>query len=379
VTGSGFLDQLFYGNFVRQWLIAAGVFLVVFALLVLLRRLVCSRLEKVATRTTNLVDDLVLEIVKGTKKFFLFFLALWAASRALLLSGRGELYLLRVEALVALGQGALWAGSAVRFWVQTTLGRRRAAGDLGSVTTIRALEITAKFIVWSLALVTALGTIGINIGPLITGLGVGGIAIALAVQNVLGDLLAALAIIFDKPFDVGDSIVVDTVSGTVEHIGLKTTRIRSISGEQVIIANGELLKSRIRNFKRLYERRVAFNVDITYDTSPDLLERIPGMIRDAVTAQQPVRFDRSHLATFGDSSLRFETVYFVLDPDYMKFMNIQQAINLDLLRRFHAAGIAFALPSRTLYVRGEDGKNAAVVLNDRGRVEAGSVEAGPKA
>ena len=364
MTGSGFLDRLFYGNFVRQWLIAGGVFLVVFALLVVLRRLVCSRLEKVATRTTNIVDDLVLEIVKGTKSFFLFFLAVWAASRALLLSGRGEMYLLRVVALVALGQGALWTGAAIRFWVQTTLGRRKAAGDLGSVATIRALEIAAQVIVWSLAIVTALGTLGINIGPLITGLGVGGIAIALAVQNVLGDLLAALAIIFDKPFDVGDSIVVDNISGTVEHIGLKTTRIRSISGEQVIIANGELLKSRIRNYKRLYERRVSFNVDVTLDTAPDLAERIPGMIRDAVTAQQPVRFDRSHFMTFTDSSLRFETVYFVLDADYNKFMNIQQAINLELLRRFGAAGIQFAMPSRTLYVRGDDGKETAVSLSD---------------
>jgi len=370
VTGSGFLDRLFYGNFVRQWLIAAAVFVVVFLLLVVLRRLVCGRLEKLATRTTNLVDDLVFEIVKGTKAFFLFFIALWAASRALLLSGRGELYLLRVLALVALAQGALWAGSAIRFWVQSTLDRRRAAGDLGSVATIRALEIAAKMIAWSLAIVTALGTIGINIGPLITGLGVGGIAIALAVQNILGDLLAALAIIFDKPFDVGDAITVDNVSGTVEHIGLKTTRIRSVSGEQVIIANGELLKSRIRNYKRLYERRVAFNIDVTYETKPELLERIPEMIRDTVTAQQPVRFDRSHFAAFTDSSIRFETVYFVLDADYGKYMNIQQAINLELVRRFRANGIEFAFPSRTLYLRGSDGKSTTSLLPDRAQAKA---------
>ena len=375
MTGSGFLDRLFYGNFVRQWLIAAVVFVVVFLLLAVLRRLVCGRLEKLATRTTNIVDDLVLEIVKGTKAFFLFFIALWAGSRALLLSGRGELYLLRVLALVALAQGALWAGSAIRFWVQSTLDRRRAAGDLGSVATIRALEIAAKMIAWSLAIVTALGTIGINIGPLITGLGVGGIAIALAVQNVLGDLLAALAIIFDKPFDVGDAIVVDNVTGTVEHIGLKTTRIRSVSGEQVIIANGELLKSRIRNYKRLYERRVAFNIDVTYDTKPELLERIPEMIRDTVTSQQPVRFDRSHFAAFTDSSMRFETVYFVLDADYTKYMNIQQAINLELVRRFKAAGIEFAFPSRTLYLRSSDGKSASI-LADRGSAKAAPMQSG---
>ena len=362
MTTPAFLDRLIYGNFVRQWLIAAGVLVVVYLLLVVLRRLVCSRLEKLAARTTNTIDDLVLEIVKGTKPFFFFFIALWAAARALLLSGRAELYLLRILALVTIGQSALWVGSAIRFYVQTTLDRRRASGDLGSVATIRALEIAAKFVAWSLAIVTALGTIGINIGPLITGLGVGGIAIALAVQNVLGDLLAALAIIFDKPFDVGDSIVVDTVSGSVEHIGLKTTRIRSISGEQVIIANGELLKSRIRNYKRLYERRVVFTIDVTYDTSPELVERIPTMLREIVSAQQPVRFDRSHFAVFGDSALRFETVYFVLDPDYLRFMNIQQAINLEVLRRFRGLGIDFAFPTRTLLVRGDDGKDVAVVM-----------------
>ena len=353
MSSKGILNTLFYGNFVRQWLIALGVLVVVYVLLLVLRRLVCARLEKVAKRTTNLVDDLLLEMVKGTRPWFLFALALLAASQMLLLAPRPERAFVRLVKLVALVQAALWAASAVTFWVQTHLDRRRSAGDLAGVSTIRALGIGAKLIAWLIAFITALATYGVNIAALVTGLGVGGIALALAVQNILGDLLAALAIIFDKPFEIGDSITVDQISGTVEHIGLKTTRIRSVSGEQIIISNSELLKSRIRNYKRMYERRVAFTTDVSYGTSEEQASRIPQIIREAVSAQQPIRFDRSHFMAYTDSSMRFETVYWVLDPDYGKFMDIQQAINLRLLNRFREEKIEFAYPARVVYLKGQ--------------------------
>src|SRR5689334_11840107 len=202
-----------------------------------------------------------------------------------------------------------------------------------------------------LALV-ALNRLGVDVTALITGLGVGGIAIALAVQNVLGDLFAALAIVLDKPFVVGDAITVDTFSGTVEHVGLKTTRLRSVNGEQIIFSNADLLKSRIKNFKRMQERRVLFMVGVTYDTPPDVVERIPSMLREAVEAQQQVRFDRSHFVSYGDSALNFETVYFVLTADYLTFANVNQAVNLAVLRKFSADKIDFAFPTRTIVVRG---------------------------
>jgi len=352
MSSKGILNTLFYGNFVRQWLIALGVLVVVFALLLLLRSLICARLEKVAKRTSNLVDDLALEIVKGTRPWFLFALALMAAAQMLLLAPRPERAFVRLVKLVALVQAALWAATAVSFWVQTHLDRRRSAGDLAGVSTIRALGIGAKIIAWIIAFITALATYGVNIAALVTGLGVGGIAIALAVQNILGDLLAALAIIFDKPFEIGDTIVVDTMSGTVEHIGLKTTRIRSTNGEQIIVSNSELLKSRIRNYRCMYERRVAFTTDVSYDTSEDTAKRIPQIIREAVDAQTPIRFERSHFAAYTDSALRFETVYWVLDPDYGKHMDIQQAINLRLLARFKAESIEFAYPTRAIHLKG---------------------------
>jgi len=179
------------------------------------------------------------------------------------------------------------------------------------------------------------------------------VAIALAVQNILGDLFAALSIVFDKPFDVGDSIAVDQAQGTVERIGLKTTRIRSISGEQIIISNSELLKSRIRNYKRQLDRRVVFTTDVTYDTPPEVIAGIPGMIREVISAQQPVRFDRSHFTQYTDSALRVETVYHVLDADYGRYLDIQQTINLELLRRFNAAKIEFAFPTRSIVINGD--------------------------
>jgi small-conductance mechanosensitive channel len=145
----------------------------------------------------------------------------------------------------------------------------------------------------------------------------------------------------------------------VEQIGLKTTRLRSLSGEQIIFANAELLKGRIRNYKRLYERRNLFALDVTYDTPPAVVARIPGMIREIVEAQRPVRFDRSHFSGYGESALRFETVYYVLDPDYNRHMDIQQAIFLAVLERFEREGIAFAFPTRTIVHKHEPGAAGA--------------------
>jgi small-conductance mechanosensitive channel len=255
--------------------------------------------------------------------------------------------------LAMLWQIAVWGGAAVTFWAKHQTANRSTTNDRGSIAMITAMAVGAKVLLWVLVLFTSLKTVfGIEITALITGLGVGGIAIALAVQNILGDLLAALAIVFDKPFDVGDSIGVDNITGTVEHIGLKTTRIRSSTGEQVIIGNGDLLKSRLRNFKRMYQRRGHFNLDVTFDTPVEVLARLPGIVEEIVKAQSPVTFDHSHVASFGDSAIRIETVYYVLDPESKVLMDVQQAIYLEILRRFAAENVKFAFPSRTIYHEG---------------------------
>ncbi len=206
--------------------------------------------------------------------------------------------------------------------------------------------------VWTIVLLLLLGNLGVQITPLLAGLGVGGIAVALAAQNVLGDLFASLSIVLDKPFAVGDFLIIGDFLGTVEQVGIKTTRLRSLSGEQLVFSNNDLLNSRIRNYGRMYERRVLFSIGVTYQTPSEKLRRIPRIVREAVEAQDRVRFDRSHFKEYGDFALVFETVYYVLAADYNIYMDIQQAINLRIYEQFEAEGIEFAYPTQTVYVPG---------------------------
>ncbi len=198
-----------------------------------------------------------------------------------------------------------------------------------------------------------LDNLGVNITTLVAGLGVGGIAIALAVQNILSDVFCSVAILVDKPFQVGDFIIVGDMMGTVEKIGIKTTRVRSLSGEQLVFSNADLVNSRIRNYKRMQERRVVFSFGVIYQTPADKLEHIPAMVKEIIESVDQARFDRTHFKQFGDSSLDFECVYYVLSRDYNLYMDIQQKINLELFTRFEKEGIEFAYPTRTLYISKE--------------------------
>jgi small-conductance mechanosensitive channel len=199
-------------------------------------------------------------------------------------------------------------------------------------------------------LLVALDNLGIDVTALVAGLGIGGVAVALSVQNILGDLFASLSIILDKPFVIGDFLIIDDYMGSVEYVGLKTTRVRSLSGEQLIFSNSDLLKSRIRNYGRMFERRVVFSIGVTYDTPREKLRRIPGIIQKAIEAEDKTRFDRSHFMKYGDYSLQFETVYYVLSADYNSYMDIQQAIYFAIHEAFEQEQIEFAYPTQTLFV-----------------------------
>jgi small-conductance mechanosensitive channel len=347
------LSRTFLGNPIQAWLIALVASALAYFGLKAVRRLVTLKLSAIAKRTDTPIDDFAAELVSRTRPFFLAAVAVYVALTYLVLSPGVAANLRRLLLLALLLQIGFWANVAVKLWVERYLARREALADRAGVATIQALGVGALALVWIMLFLTALGTYGVNVTALVTGLGIGGIAIALAVQSLLGDLLAAIAIVFDKPFDVGDAIFVDGQVGIVEHIGIKTTRLRALSGEQVIITNSDLIKVRIRNFKRMYQRRVNFSVDVTYDTPPEVMERIPPMVREIVEAQPLGKFDRCHFAAFAESSLRIETIYFVLDPDFTKYMDTHQAINLEILRRFNAQGIKFAFPSRTVYVEQE--------------------------
>lgn len=355
------LNELFLGNSVKAWLYAAATAGGTLLVALIVRSVLVSRLGKLAARTTNNIDDMIVAMLKQTRTWVLVAASILAALAPLEFPTRVGTIISPAFKLVILWQITLWLVSGVSFWIQHHLEHRTGTHDRTSVAMITAMGVGAKALIWILMFLMALRSVfGLEITPLITGLGVSGIAVALAVQNILGDLLAALAIVFDKPFDVGDSIGVDNINGTVEHIGLKTTRIRSQTGEQIIIGNGDLLKSRLRNYRRMQQRRALFNLDVPFDSPPDVLARIPKMLEEIVVAQKPVRFDRSHVASFTESAIRIETVYFVLDPEYKLYMDIQQAINLEILRRFNTEQLKFALPSRTVYHEGPNAKDLAV-------------------
>jgi small-conductance mechanosensitive channel len=343
------MSSTYLGNSTRAWLIAALIAAVVYVVLAVIRRILISRLGVLAARTETDIDDAIVDLIKATRPFFIAAVALAAAVRGLEIHTRLVAPLSAFLQLLVLVQIGLWISGLIAFMVGRALTKRREAADRIGVAAVRAIGVTVKVIVWIILAVVALQFVfEKNVTALVTGIGVGGIALALAVQNILGDLLAAVAIVFDRPFDVGDSIAVDGMSGTVEQIGLKTTRLRSVTGEQLVIGNAELLKTKLRNYKRMYERRALLNLAVTYDTPPDVIARIPAMMKSIIEAQKSVRFERSHFAGFEESALRIETVYFVLDPDYSRFMDAQQAVNLEVLRRFNAQRIEFAFPTQTV-------------------------------
>jgi small-conductance mechanosensitive channel len=363
MQAQNFLEWRFYHNSLQAWLAAGIAFAVIGTTLFIVRTVVARRLAKVAERTATTADDAIVDLLRRTRYFFILTAAVAGGMLFLDLPERTRA-IGRVLGTVALIlQIAIWGNGLITFWFRN-YAERKAESDISSRTTIAAFSFVARAILWIMLFLVALNRLGYDVTALITGLGVGGIAIALAVQNVLGDLFAALAIVLDKPFVVGDTIGVDTFTGTVEHVGLKTTRIRSLNGELLIFSNADLLRSRIRNFKRMQERRVSFMISVTYDTPPDTVERIPTIIREAVEAQEQVRFDRSHFTTFGESALNFETVYFVLTADYLVYSNIHQAINLQILRQFAGAKIEFAYPTRAIVVRGSS------VADTRGAIGA---------
>jgi len=252
-------------------------------------------------------------------------------------------------------QGGVW-GSVLITSLLNAYQERVLKNDPRAVTTINILGIFTKLTLWSIALLLILDNIGIDVTALVAGLGIGGVAVALAAQNILGDLFSSLSIMLDKPFVVGDFITVDDYMGTVEYVGLKSTRIRSLSGEQLVLSNSDLLKSRIRNYGRMFERRVLFTIGVTYETSRDKLKRVPTIIRKAIEAQHDTRFDRSHFMKYGDYALMFETVFFVLTPDYNTYMDIQETIFFDIHEAFEQEGIEFAYPTQRIYVTPEKGQ-----------------------
>lgn len=335
------LDTAYYGNTVTAWLIALAAALSIFVVLNVAKRVALRRLARGAAATETDVDDIALQLLRKTRAAFFAIVAIYFASFLLYLTPRIARAIDLGMIVAVLAQIAIVGNSAICLAV-SRYNRKRVSTNNESTATITALGYVSRLLLWAIALLLVLDNLGINITALIAGLGITGIAVALAVQNILGDLFASFSIMLDRPFVIGDFIVVDNFMGHVEYIGLKTTRLRSIFGEQIIFSNADLLKSRIRNHKRMLERRVVFNLSLTYENSHDTLQRVPALVRDVVSAQAHARFGRAHFREYRDFALIFEIVYFIDTADYELYMDIQQNINLAIFQRFHEHGVEFA-------------------------------------
>jgi small-conductance mechanosensitive channel len=350
------LEQAWLDNDLEAFAVALGVVAAAMIALWIARAVVARVLDSVSRRTNTLMDDIAANAARSTNLWLLLPLALHLGATILQLHeslGRAT----ATAAMIGLAlQGGVWASRIAGGWIGTR-GRAREATDGAALMALALLGFAARVAIWTLVLLVVLDQLGFNITALVAGLGIGGVAIALAVQNVLGDLFASLSIVLDRPFVVGDFIIVDDLMGTVERVGVKTTRVRSLSGEVLVFSNSDLLKSRIRNYQQMLERRVVFSVGVTYETPAEKVRRIPAMLREAVEAQARTRFDRAHFKEYADSSLAFEVVYHVLDRDFNLFMDVQQAINLAILDRFASQGIEFAYPTSTLHIRSAPGES----------------------
>lgn len=347
------LDHVWLGNTLAQWLLAATAFLTCFFVLPSLRMFVMARARRLAGRDPPVWIDLVLLLIRRTRRLFLVVVALYVAERFLTLSPRVEEISAAVIVLTFWIQAALWGVAAAEFALRQRQERMAAAGEPRQSGSMSVLLFVARVAIFALAVLLALDNLGVDITALVAGLGIGGIAIALAVQTVLGDLLASLSITLDKPFRVGDLLRLDDIEGTVEAIGVRSTRLRSVTGEQVIVANADLLKSRLRNLGRMPERRVLFQLGVAYETPPDKLATVAAIVRQAIESVAGTRFEHCALRHFGESALGFEVVYFVPDWDNarLRFIEINDAVARAIHAGFAASGIAFAYPTRNVIVR----------------------------
>jgi len=343
-----FFDTIYYNNTIQSYLTTAGIILGGMLIIRLFRKGILARLKKWATTTETNFDDYV---VSAVERFVLPMLnvgVMYVAIKYLNLTEEASKILRNAFVIAFMFYVIRMTTSSLRIMLES-YARRQEGGD-EKVKQLKGIMIVISILIWSMGAVFLFDNLGYDVTAIITGLGIGGLAVALAAQTILGDLFNYFVIFFDRPFEIGDFIVVDDKRGNVEYVGIKTTRIKSITGEQIIISNSDLTNSRVHNFKRMEKRRILFNLGVTYQTTPEQLKEIPQIISKIITDQKDAQMDRCHFATYGDFSLNFETVYFVNEPDYVKYMDIQQSINLHIFEAFAERKIEFAYPTQTIFM-----------------------------
>lgn len=341
------LGVLVWGNTLEEYATALVVFVVFTVVFKVMQWIILSHLARLAEKTETDIDDTLIRIVKSLKPQFYYFIAFFFASK----------FLTFTDLVTSIVNGILIAWIVYQVvialqilidWVVDKQFKRETAKEGQGM--LRMLGNIAKWSLWVVGGLLVLSNLGVNITSLVAGLGIGGIAIALALQNVLSDLFSSFSIYFDKPFQVGDYIVIGEISGTVEKIGIKTTRIRALQGEEVVISNQELTSARVQNFKKLKERRITFSFGVTYETSNTKLKKIPEIVQEIIEAEKNIRFNRIFFTQFGDSALIFDVVYYVTSNEYSVYLKAQQNMNFKIKEAFGKEGIDMAYPTQTVYL-----------------------------
>ena len=342
-------QMVFWGNTVLAYTLVLVGIVLTWMVIRIVRKYLLKILEKLSQRTTNRFDDLFLCVADQFILPWLFVFINYNIILQLQLHPKAAKILAGAFAFVTMFYAVRLVNNLIQISISGYMRRRGESED--RIRHLHGLLVVVKLIVWAIGLLTLANNFGFNVSTLLASLGIGGVAIALASQAILGDLFGYLVIFFDKPFEIGDFVIISAdVMGTVEYIGIKTTRIRSLSGEQLIISNTNMTNSTIRNYKRMERRRVVFRIMIPHKTPLKKVQLVPGLMTDIVKAQQNIQFDRAHLAELGTYSINYEIVYYLLTDDYNKFMDTQQAILYSIREAFDRHGIEFAYPTQNLFV-----------------------------
>jgi small-conductance mechanosensitive channel len=339
-----FVQIPLFGLPAGRWLLAMAAALTTYALLAMALKLLRTRVTSLAGQTETRLDDTVLEMLAGTHRWLIALMALLLGLTMLDLPERWQDRVSQLWVLVLVAQGALWADRLLRIGLRHYEQRQKNVNGAPVGAAASLMGWGLRVLLWTVVLMTVLANLGVNITALVASLGVGGVAVALAAQSILSDLFASVSIAVDKPFEVGDFIVLADVSGVVEHVGIKSTRIRAVGGEQVVMSNTDLLKRSISNYKRLAQRRVVLSFGLACNTPADAVQGVPETVKALITQSPHLRCDRVHFKRIGEASLDFEVVYTVLKPDFILHMDEQQRINLALMRSLGSQGIEIAFP-----------------------------------
>lgn len=333
---------------------ALTIFILLNALFWLLRKIIIVRLSSLSEKTNTDIDDVVIQAVKGVRTWVYSIVSLYLALQVFTLSEGIDFVLTSLFLLALVWQLIEIATGFVDYFSKRLLSKDEDGDgeiDPGSATATDMVTLLARVALWILGGLFVLSNLGIEVTSLLAGLGIGGIAVAFALQGILSDLFASFSIYFDKPFRIGDFVVIGADSGTVEKIGIKSTRIRTLQGEELVISNAELTTARVQNFKKMEERRIVMQFGITYETPQELVAKVPQIVTGIYKEIEKAKLDRVHFTTFGDSALIYEVVYYVDSSDYADYLDVQQSFNLTLMARFTELGIEFAYPTQVIYTK----------------------------